>query len=520
MIHHARPRALITSLIPRPSTETYVPIELMRLRRRSSSRLCSESPVQCASLRRYSTRVPDVPAPILPVFNGIPFRRSGETVMKHPLFDQKNLPLRSPHDVTIQTAATRRRPIDSLDQAPTLSTLLEDHPAPNSSHLFAYPDGSGKRPAAMSGACRDEDSLFKRLLHFYMSSPHISIQSLVAYHGSFPEIQSTRSYNLLLRLAIRHSAFGTAHTLLQLMRTSRVTEDLTTWKLCVRLLVREGRWPRAYNLALDLSKGPSRAPFASGGVPVSVWAELLGTTKRRAFRGATHLRDPGMHNVTRYHHLMHQLPKLGISVEDTPPPQVVYASVAALIRMQQREAARQVTTHFLSVDPNGLGLRLVHLHVAAEPKRRTLMTFYRALRDLQGFRVVCPELTPNSTTLFLLLGHLVGVETCGVIGHKLVGWFRRQWGNSVVSPRVERRSLALAVKEKRVDLIRHWLTCVKTSQKTWWTWSQEREAVDGEIDRRRSLSRRPELRLAKAGTERLRMDRLVRRASRTLRSLR
>ena len=440
--------------------------------------------------------------------------------MKHSLFDQKNLPFRSPRDVTIQSATTRRRPIDSLNRASTQPTLLVDHRAPNSSHSFADSDGLRKRPAAMSGACRDEDSLFKRLLHFYMSSPHTSIQSLVAYHGSFPQIQSTRSYNLLLRLAIRHSAFGTAHTLLQSMRTSRVTEDLTTWKLCVRLLVREGRWSDAYNLALDLRKGPSRALFTSGGVPVSVWAELLGTTKRRAFRGATQLRDPGMHNLTRYHHLMRQLPKLGISAEDTPPMDVVYASVAALLRMQQREAARQVTTRFLGVDPKGLGLRLVHLHVASEPRKRTLTTFYRALRDFQGFRVVCPELKPNSTTLFLLLGHLVGVERCGVIGHKLVGWFRRRWGNSVVSPRVERRSLALAVKEKRVDLIKHWLTCVKTRQKTWWMWSLEREAVDGEIHRRRSLSRRPDLGLAKAGTERLRMDRLVRRASRTLRSLR
>ena len=479
--------------------------------------LCSESTAQCAFLRRYSSRAPDVLAPILPVFSDTLFRRSRRTVMRPSLVDQNNLPLRSPRDVTIHTATTRRHLIYSLDRAPTLSTLLEDHPAPNSPDT--YPASSKNRPAVMPSTCR-EDSLFKRLLHFYMSSPHTPIQSLVAYHRSFPDMQSTRSYNLLLRLAIRHSAFGTAHTLLQLMRTSRVTEDLTTWKLCVRLLVREGRWNDACNLVMDLPKDPPRAPFASGGVPVSVWAELLGTTKRRAFVGATPQRDPGMYNLTRYRHVMRQLPKLGISTEVTPPPQVVYASVAALIRMQEREAARHVTAQFLSVDPKVLGLRLVHLHVAAEPRRRTLMTFYRALRDLQGFRDVCPELKPNSTTLFLLLGHLKGVKQCGIIGHRLVGWFRRQWGNSVVSPKVERRSLALAVKEKRVDLIRHWLTCVKASQKAWWLWSLEREVVDGGIHRQRSLSRRPDLGLGKAGTERLCMDRLLRRASRTLRSLR
>ncbi len=536
MIHHvAPPRAYssLTSLIPRPSTEGYAPINLMRcatdivrrhdsfssfpfrLRRSSTSRLCSESTVQRTFLRRYSSRAPAVPTPVLPVFNDTPFRRSRGAVMKHPLSNLKNLPLRSPRNVPIQTATTRCHPVNSPDRALPPSTLLEDHPAPYSPNSFTYPDSLKKRRAVISSA-RCEDSLSKRLLHFYMSSPHTPIQSLVEYHSSLPDMQSTRSYNLLLRLAIRHSAFGTAHTLLQLMRTSRVTEDLTTWKLYVRLLVREGRWSDAYNLVTDLPKDPSRAPFASDGVPVSVWAELLGTTKRRAFRGATHLRDPGMCNLTRYHHVMRQLPKLGIPAEDTPPPQVVYASVAALLRMQQREAARQVTAQFLSVDPRGLGLRLVHLHVAAEPRRRTLMTFYRAFRDLQGFRVVCPELKPNGTTLFLLLGHLKGVKQCGVIGHKLVGWFRRRWGNSVVSPGVERRSLALAVKEKRVHLIRYWLTCVKTSQKIRWMWSLEREVVDGEIHRRRSLSRRPDLRPGKAGTERLCTDRLLGRASRML----
>ncbi len=440
--------------------------------------------------------------------------------MKASLFRQKNRPNESSRDVSIrdvsiQTATTRRRSVDFPDRTSNLSPRSKDQSASRSQNSFTHPDSWEKHPVVKpSTQCKDP--LSKQLLHFYMSFPHIPIQSLVAYHSSFPGIQSTRSYNLLLRLAIRHSAFGTAHTLLQLMRTSRVTEDLSTWKLCVRLLVREGRWPDAYSLVMDLPKDLSRAPFASDGVPVSVWAELLGTTKRRAFRGATHLRDPGMYNFTRYRHLMRQLPKLGISAEDTPPPQVVYASVAALLRMQEREAARQVTARFLNVDPRGLGLRLVHLHLAAEPRRRTLMTFYRALRDLQGFRIVCPELKPNSTTLFLLLGHLKGVKQCGVIGHRLVGWFRRRWGNSVVSPGVERRSLALAVKEKREDLIKHWLTCVKTRQKIWWMWSLEREVVDGEIHKRRNLSRRPNLRLAKSGTERLRMDRLVRQASKVL----
>jgi hypothetical protein len=471
--------------------------------------------VQRRLLRQYSSRAPAGSAPSLPVFNDISSPNPKGNFKRRSLISQKPQRWQSPHNVLRETAhgaSTSNSQVDFLGQALTPPAALEDGPVLNSPDLR----DTSQPSATMSSTHVCEDSLTRRLRHLYLSSPHASIQSLMLYHDSFSDMQSTQSYNLLLRLAIRHSAFGTAHTLLQSMRASRVPEDLTTWKHCVRLLVREGRWSDAYNLVIDLPKNHSRAPFASDGVPVHVWAELLGTAKRRAFRGTTQMQDPGMSNLARYRHVMRQLPKLGISSKDTPPPQVVYASVAALLRMQQRGAAQQVTTQFLAIDPKGLGLRLVHLHMAAEPRRRTLATFYRALRDLQGFCVVSPELKPNSTTLFLLLGHLKGAKYCGIIGHKLVRWFRRRWGNSMMSPCVERRMLALAVKEKRVDLIRQWMTCVKTRRKIWWMWSLEREAVDGGIHKRRSLSRDPDLRLARAGTERLYVDRLLRRASRVL----
>jgi hypothetical protein len=466
--------------------------------RDSGRRLSGNSPGRCRLLRHYSSRAQAESVPLLPVFGGLP-----------------------PRDVLIQTpisSDTRNKesladsPVDFLDHAPTFSTALEDDP------LSVLPNihDNSQRVVKKSGIHHGHYSLFQRLMHLYTSSPHASIQSLVLYHGTFPDQQSSRSYNLLLRLAIRHSAFGTARAVLQAMRASRVPENQTTWKLCVRLLVREGRWSDAYNLVFNLPKTPSRAPFISDGVPITVWAELLGTVKRRAFRGLE--RDPGMYTLSRYSHVMHQLPKLGVSSMDTPPPQVVYASVAALLRMQEREAARQVTSQFLSIDPKGLGLQLLHLHVAAEPRRHSLMTFYRAIQDLQGFRMLCPELEPNGTTLFLLLGHLKRVKRCGIIGHNLVQWFRRRWGNSVVSPRVERRLLALAVKEKGVNLIKEWVTCVKPRPKIWWMWSLEREVVDGAAPKRRSVTQQPHLRFAKAGAERLVVNRLLRRVSRMLKS--
>ncbi|KAI9512812.1 hypothetical protein F5148DRAFT_646682 [Russula earlei] len=464
----------------------------------SPERFSSNLFAPCRFLRHYSSRAQAEPAPLLPAMNDPPSCRSKRNVKKRSFLIHK----------------IERNELSLGVPVQTTTTALKDYnnPPSISSETCNFANSAVTIPSIQN----HEDPLSKRLLHLYMSSPHTSVQSLVSYHSMFPNLQFSRTYNFLLRQAIRHSAFGTAHALLKSMRASRVPEDQTTCKLYVRLLVREGRWPDAYNFVTNLPKNRPRAPFISDSVPVPIWAELLGTAKRRAFGGLSRTRDPGMNTLPRYHHVIGQLLKLGVSSTDTPPPQVVYGSVAALLRMQEREAARRVTTPFLSMDPKGLGLRLVHLHMAPEPKRRGLRTFYRALKDLQGFCVSCPEFKPNSTTLFLLLGHLKGTRRCGITGHKLSRWFSRRWGHSVVSPRVERRLLALAVEEKRVDLIKEWMTCVKTRRKIWWAWSLEREVVDGGLVKQRSTTRNPDERLAKAGTEGILVDRVLRRASRVL----
>ena len=491
---------------------------------KSSSPLRSVSnlSVRCRFLRHYSSPAQAECDPLPPVFNSSPsFSLEGGSQKRPPLSHNSHRlqPARGgPMQAAVTSDTANSAPMDSrvdglgLDHFASPSTTLDDVLQSISPKIHDTPRHSVTRLSI----CNREDSLTRRLYHLYTSFPHTSVQSLVAHHDAFPDLQSSRSYNFLIRLAIRHSAFGTAHALLRSMRASRVPEDQTTWKLCVRLLVREGRWPDAYNLVLNLPKSLPRVSLVSDGVLVTIWAELLGTVKRRAFRGRQHTCDPGMHNLTRYRQVMRLLPTLGVATTDTPPPQAVYASVAALLGMKEQEAARKVTAQFITMQPKDLALRLVHLHVAAEPGRQSLATFYRALRDLRGFLALCPELEPNSITLFLLLGHLKGVKPCGIIGDKLVGWFRRRWGNSVVSRRVERRLLALAVKEKRVELIRKWMTCVETRRKVWWMWSLEREVVDGGVPKRRSLTRRPELQFAKGGTELFLVNRLLRRASRVL----
>jgi hypothetical protein len=485
-------------------------------------RLSGNLPARCRLVRHYSSPARAESAPLLPVFSDTPSYCPREKVKRRSPLSKKIRRDRPPRGVLMQTPNTgdtsnkeslANSRVDSMEHARTSSTALEYDPPP----ILPKIHGDTSQSAVTeSSVHHGRYSLSQRLLHLYVSFPHVSIQSLVSYHNTFPDQQSSRSYNLLLRLAIRHSAFGIARALIKSMRVSRVPEDPTTWKLCVRLLVREGRWSDAYNLVYNLPKSLSRTPLISDGIPTSVWVELLGTMKRRAFRGLGRLRDRGMCSLARYRHVMRRLPKPEVSSMDAPPPEVVYGSVAALIRMQEREAARQLTVRFLPSDPKGLGLRLLHLHVAPEPGKCSMKTYYRAIGDLQSFRELCPKLAPNSTTLYLLLGHLKRVKACGIIGHKLARWFRRRWGNSVISPGVERRLLALAVKEKRVGLIKEWMTCVKTRRKVWSMWSLEREVVDGAVRRQRSVTRDPEARLGKAGTEELYVNRLLGRASRVL----
>ncbi|KAI0274726.1 hypothetical protein BC834DRAFT_849309 [Gloeopeniophorella convolvens] len=490
-----------------------------KLRRSLSVNFRSDGTTQPSHPRRRSSQIPSGSAPILPVFSTVPFQPRGESEKKHTVPNLKGRRRRPP-----EYALTRTPPrvgtagaanisdfdINFIDPA-LASPSVEQDAIPVSPEMLAYhviEPPSPRTPCTRYPA----DLLTRRLLHLYASSSESSIPSLVSYHNSFPDMQSVQSYNLLLRLAIRHSAFGTAHALLRSMRVSRVQEDVTTWKLCVRLLVREGRWPEAYSLAVDAPKEQPRAPFASGGVPVSVWAELLGTAKRRAFRGKVRTRDPGMASLARYRQVVRLLTKFGVWTKRTPPFQATYASVRLLLQMGQRDAAREVTARFLATGARGLRLPLVHLVIAPTPKRRSLATYYHALRDLHGFRAVCPALKPNSTTLFLLLGHLKRAKQCGSIGSKLVQWFRRQWGHSIVSSEVEIRLLDLAVKEKRVKLMKQTMTGAETRRKIRTMGDLEREVLSGGATRR-ELTHRPELRITKAGTGRARITKLSRRAS-------
>ncbi|KAA1468699.1 hypothetical protein DENSPDRAFT_484751 [Dentipellis sp. KUC8613] len=320
--------------------------------------------------------------------------------------------------------------------------------------LTRQPDGLMRPLPSAQLSSRD---FVHHLQHASLDRPAM-LKSLASLHSDERRLQSTKSYNLLIGLAIRHTHFDMAHDLLCAMEDSQIEEDAETWKLRVRLLVREGRWPEAWAVAMSRQDGEVGPGPTFGGVPLAVWTELLGTKKhgapqhRRRIRHALPL-DQGLASMERYETVMQQRGLLEMSgdEQEMPPPRVVHNAVEGLLRMGEQGTALAITTHFLPFDPNGSGLRLVHLHLGIRPRARGLREFNAARRELRQFMEVCPALKPDATALFLILGHLKRSKRGGSIGWELSGMFKRRWGSRTESPGVMRRLLGLATREGRRD---------------------------------------------------------------------
>lgn len=365
-------------------------------------------------------------------------------------------------------------------------------------------------------------SLFRRLLSMLTTSPPASLQRLLEYHDAHPESHSTRALNLLIALAIRHAAFGTARRLLDRFEALGMRGNDETMKLRVRLLVREDRWPDAWALVMgkeDVSNGAGRHALEK--VSVAVWAELLGTPKRGARRerrreGGLKMRpvkrvDGGLRDVERYELVMGQIPKLRRT--GRPPARVISMAVEALLRMGKREAALEVMTEWLGREKAETGLRLVHLYLALRGSKRGVQSFYEVLRELNGLLSVFGQVRPNGRTLFLVLGHLRRAIQCGTLAERVARGFQRRWGSRVVSGRVRRRVVALAAKEGRQDIVKRWAAGGEMAQRAGRQWKQQGEVAGTGTGTGRRRVARPRLGLVygKRGTETIREARALRR---------
>lgn len=376
-------------------------------------------------------------------------------------------------------------------------------PRVNYSHHYKTPTYAVPTPRTPKRLCEN----LVRLLNM---SPPVPLPGLINYHTAYVRLQSTRSYNYLIALAIRHASFGTAQYLFRRMAVRGIGDDLETRKLRVRLMVRMGYWTQAWTREVS-------SPHGSNSIPLSVWLEFLGTDKRgwdrpnviptvESIPGAEEAhRTQGSINVppsplSRKEQLRLVLSNLPYPTPkewaDTPP-RVMRHIVKALLHVQANGEAMSLTKLYFSSLPTHINdkkcqecLEIIHLHVTSGSKRG-LTEFYRARKALYKLLDMHPKFAPNSTTLFHLLGRLREVTRCGVIAHPTVKAFQLRWGNEIVDQRVQRCLAALATKEGRLDLAIPIVETEQLREALQRSWRTEQDVVGGsKVLRHRILFRR------------------------------
>ncbi|KAF9244622.1 hypothetical protein BU15DRAFT_42076 [Melanogaster broomeanus] len=327
-------------------------------------------------------------------------------------------------------------------------------------------------------------------------------------------MRSTRSFNLLISIALRQTAFGTAQRLFNAMRVDDVPASMETWKLTVRWLVRTGRWDEAWRRVLSITEGKDLKSASvitpTKPIPLPLWLELFGSQKRGALRRQSTGSASGNSRVSpsrlvpcpsrvssaveqsRYRALMQVIPPLTSLNSTHILPRTIHVIARTMVHIGRRDLALSTTLSYLESLPSRIRrcdrraiLDLLHLHMflgtrSGKPglkrhfaQRRTMFKLLNARQDL----------TPSPMTLFLLLGSLRASRRCGTMAMQCLRLFQKRWGPSVQSSLVRRRITSLALKEGRLDIAEANLRAEKVARRTKVGWRLQREVLGGRLPR-------------------------------------
>ncbi|KAG6828704.1 hypothetical protein H0H92_007012, partial [Tricholoma furcatifolium] len=338
--------------------------------------------------------------------------------------------------------------------------------------LGAHPAFSTRFPLSKTPA-----SLYQNLLRLLQNyDPPPALTTLVDYHDLHSGLRSTRSYNLLLSLAIRHSSYGTVKWLLAAMCADRLPGNLETWKLRIRWLVQSGMWDTAWNEAMTMSRNPTgmsqaeKATFKTNALPFPIWMEFFRTLKRGADlpRRKTLPVTPPLEPIpsesdlysTRYHTLMNNRPTILPHQLYQTPPRTLYHAVWIMLHVGQVETALTLTKSYLAQLPPSISvswyrvcLDILHLFIAKGSSQKGLRRLFETRRMMVSLLSVYPTLRPTSTTLFLLLSALFRAKRCGTVAVNTLRAFKSRYGPQTEDRRVRRRVISLALKEGRDDIV-------------------------------------------------------------------
>ncbi|KAG6841913.1 hypothetical protein C0991_005093 [Blastosporella zonata] len=354
---------------------------------------------------------------------------------------------------------------------------------------------------------KDYTSLYQNLLRLiHHHNPPPSLPILLDYHDLHTGLRSTRSYNLLISLAMRTASYGTVRWLLESMRAERVPASLETWKWRVRWLVQSGMWDKAWRTSMEISprtneriKDEERVVFkVTNALPLPIWMEFFRTLKYGATRIRTRRRphtitaplnsssspDPLDLYSTRYHTLMNNRPIAIPHDLSRTPPKHIYHAVWTMLHVGQAETALSLTKSYFSCLPPRLPgswyqtcLDILHLHIAKGSTQKGLRRLYESRRTLVSLLSIYPTLRPTSTTLFLLLSPLYRAKRCGTVAANTVRAFKSQYGSRSEDRRVRRRVALLALKEGRSDIVKDMLRRERGARWAHATWRLTRRVI-------------------------------------------
>lgn len=316
------------------------------------------------------------------------------------------------------------------------------------------------RPASEDAGVSASDEFRFRSKKEALSIP---FNRLLSYQELHPPTHSTPTFNSLLALAIRHTAYPQAFRILHQMDAEQIRPDDRTRALYVRLLARIGRREAALNFVRrNLAH---RTPMDILGI----WIEILGkhdpdlaSPHLALIGGKRRRRDSAPPFAWNVYRILLSCISGHPQADDHRMDRVVIAAVRSLLHSSEIGAARILTMYWISRLQGYIGrprrqrlLDLLHLHLATSDMGTN--AFFKGRTLATTFMGKHPCLRPNSSTLFLLLRPLTRAQT-NTTTHalQLVRNYRQKWGSRVIDSRVRRRIASIATREGRLSVARRW----------------------------------------------------------------
>ena len=363
---------------------------------------------------------------------------------------------------------TRQRQVHQLFERPFLYSWV---------HKFTGPHSGGERSVTAQRAIKvpptpnSRKSLIHALVILYNNVPALPFPRLVDYHNLFSEHHSTRSFNIIIGLAIRHSARPTAVRLFKQMQEEGIQKDEETVKLVIRFLVKIGKWKAAW-------KNVKHAAAQMGNpnnIPLVFLVEFFGSPSNTV--DYRRVRDPTRHGefIVSSDKLSEFPNPEGFAMLQAPveyamrhntlhaPFRIVFSLSRRLLIIQRSDLARSILDTFVNnfkppVRERDLRdiLDLVHLHLRRQynvesdgtpGKFKHVMSVFHRYFTKSGI-----GLKPTHMSLYYLLNNLNRNRARGWRAFRVLRHMRAKWGARIENEDVRRLVAKFAIEDNRPDI--------------------------------------------------------------------